>query len=103
GATRAGLGRGECRGPAARDRRRVRAGPAAAAPVVAVVPVEVRPDRGRARRRLAVLAPVVAPAARGVELRTVRVDDEHDPDLTRVDDRGDPGVVAVTVDQPVED
>ena len=98
-----GLRRRERLGPVVRDRLGVLAGPAAQAPAVVVVPVEVGPDRARSRRRLAVLAPEVEVAALDVELRAVGVHREHDPDLARVDDRGDPRARPVAVGQPVED
>ena len=85
------------------DRLRVGARPAAEAPLVAVVAVEVGPDRLRSRRRLAVLPPVVELAAGDVVLGAVRVGQEEDVDLARVDDVRDPRVDAVPVDKPVED
>ena len=54
--------------------------------LVAEVPVEVGADRGRARRRLAVLAPVVELAARDVVRGAVGVDEEDEPDLAGVHD-----------------
>ncbi len=102
-AHRPGLGRRERLRAVVRDRLGVPAGAAADAPAVAVVPVEIGADGARARRRLAVLAPVVEAAALDVELRAVGVHREHDPDLARVHDRGDPRARSVAVREPVED
>ena len=88
--------------PVARTARR-RAGPAAAAPAVVVVPVEVGPDRGRAARRLTVLAPGVVAAVLDVVCRPVRVHREDDPDLAVVDDVRDPRRRAVALGQPAQD
>ena len=102
-AHRACLGGREGLGAAVGDVARARAGPPAATPVIAVVAVEIRPDRRCPWCRLAVLAPVVEAAAGDVEFLAVRVDHEHDPDLTRVDDVRDSRVVTVAIDEPVHD
>ena len=84
--------------------RRLRARRAAAArPVVAVVAVEVGPDRARARVRLAVLAPGAVGRTGEVVFGAVGVDREDDPDLAAVDDVGDPLVGAVAIRQPAQD
>ncbi len=80
-AHRAVLGRRERARSAVGDGLRVRAGPPAATPAVAVVAIEVGADRRRARGRLAVLAPVVEVPAGDVVLGAIGVDHEHDPDL----------------------
>src|SRR4029079_10397056 len=94
----------ECRRPLERPCRWVRARQRApAAPAIGVVAVEIRAFRGRAWRRLAVLAPRVEVPTGDVELGAIGVDDEDDPDLATVDDRGDPWIGAVALGQPVED
>ncbi len=58
---------------------------AAATPGPVVVAVEIGPDGARPRCRLAVLAPVAIDTRGVVELGPVRVEVEHDPQLSRVD------------------
>ena len=71
--------------------------------MVGVVAIEVGADGGRARRRLAVLAPGVEDAAADVVLGTVGVDREDDVDDARLQEPRDLRVVPIPVDEPVED
>ena len=100
---RAGLRRGERLRTAIGDGLRVRARAATATPAIAVVAIEIGALGGRPRIRLAVLAPVVVLAPGDVVFGAVRVHEEHDPDLARIDDLRDPGVRSVTVGQPAQD
>ncbi len=102
-AHRTGLRRRERPGSAVGDGLRVRACATAAAPAVAEVAVEIRPDVRRTRGRLAVLAPSMELAGGDVVLGAIGVEQEDDPDLAAVDDLPDAAVRPVAIDQPAHD
>ena len=99
---RARLGRRPGRRAAVLERRRAAGRAAAAAPLVAVVAVEVGADGGRARVRLAVLAPGAERVAGEVEAHPVRVEGEDDEDLAAVDEAAHGPVRRVVAGQPAE-
>src|SRR6185503_5460554 len=92
-----GLGRREGRRATVGLRGGAAGRAAAAAPLVAVVAVEVRAHVRGTGVGLAVLAPRAVAAGGDVVLRAVRVHRRDDPDLAAVHDGADPGVGRVVV------